>query len=89
MQVGCPVLLELLATCDGTYPVEQGIHKYLADSWHHGEWFSRNAKVAGVIGAIHDGTVKTHIGMRPSDSSGFDPLKHELSKEVLTLVARD
>lgn len=61
MQVGCPVLLELLAFCDGTYPVEQAIHRYLNDSWHHGEWFSRNEKVAGVIAAIREDRLKSHI----------------------------
>jgi hypothetical protein len=78
MQVGCPVLLELLAACDGTFHVEQAIHGFLADSWHHGEWFSRNEKVMGVVEAIKINRVKSHIGMYGPEPPIVTELKRQL-----------
>jgi hypothetical protein len=78
MQVGCPVLLELLAACDGTHNVELAIHQFLIDSWHHGEWFSRTEKVDAVVMAMRDGKVKSHIGMHSPDVPVLTELKRQL-----------
>lgn len=87
LQIGCPVMLELLSFCDGTYPVEQAIHQFLADSWHHGEWFSRNEKVIGVIHAIRENRVKHHIGTHVKDPPAFVPQKRDLILEVRAMIA--
>lgn len=82
MQTGCPVLLELLAACDGTYHVEQAIHQFLVDSWHHGEWFIRSEKVDGVIEAIRSGKVKSHIGMYGPERPIVTELKRQLKSST-------
>lgn len=52
MQVGSPVLLNLLGQIEGSEIIEKCIHIYLQDYQSHGEWFRYEGLVRNFVEAI-------------------------------------
>lgn len=57
LQIGSPVMLEILASCPGRPHHEKMIHRRMMLHRSHGEWFTRNESTLGVVRMIADGTI--------------------------------
>ena len=57
LQIGSPVLLELLGKADGRIHLEQKLHRLLAASRSHGEWFTRTDEVKKALECIKANTL--------------------------------
>jgi predicted nucleic acid-binding Zn ribbon protein len=78
LQIGSPVMLEVIASADGRISHEQRLHRMLMASKSHGEWFRRTPEVIRMVDIIRSNQLLEWFAERGPRARAIKHLREQI-----------